>query len=101
MEYLHYKMTGSRFSSMLIHNKLTLTPDKTNFTKFCTNNRNCVDLNIRYNKRYLRTRNNLLVYQLEEVYCIRTVGCKNSTSVHADVMSAIMETITRSLIRGI
>jgi len=86
---------------MLIQNKLTLTPDKTNFTKFCTNNRTCVDLNIRYNKRNLRTRNDLLVCQTEEVYCIHIVGCKNSTSFHTDVMSAITETITRSLIRGI
>jgi len=36
---------------------------------------------------------------LEEVYCIHTAGCRNSSSVHSDVISAIMETITRSLMR--
>jgi len=35
------------------------------------------------------------------MYCILTAGCRNSTSVHTDVISAIMDTITRSLIRGI
>jgi hypothetical protein len=32
-------------------NKLTLNFDRTNFTKVCTNNKTCVDLNIQYDDK--------------------------------------------------